>query len=439
MSKKPSIATQIVTLLYEHGPMICKAMMGTIVGFEYKSVYQKCLDLEKMGLVQSSGKRGEPDQTWSLRPGVTPATLETGEIASVVTGEGEDTETPDVPAAVTRPPAGIALDQRGQFIQHMIAIGVTPKDAVPTIADIFMSGDIDSLKWLDHVLGREAAGYVNPHHRRLMLSWWANTRGLPYDPEEFAFEDVKGKGAAKGEGKAEGPAHPLDAGLGWQVGKDKAGDWVPVPGGPLTYDEALSAAERRALIASYGTAGTEGEPEAPAEGEPIRRGGARPRESPTDYMMKKIVDNFIEEGKGGGRGGQSDEVKRLTDKIDQMERDRQDDRVSRLEGLIAELAGRDPWEEYDRMQSWRQRMGLDRPVVTDQSPAVQILTDTAEKFDRNMNRFVGIVERTVLHSEDFTPEATRTKEEQEAKAGKLLTEASTRDKSKQLRRAAFGR
>lgn len=430
----PSIATQIVALLYEHGPLICRDMVPSIP-FEYKSIYQKCLDLEKMGLVQSSGKRGEPDQVWSLRPGVTPDTLGTGELAGVVTGE--EGETPPAPAPA-RAPAGIALDQRGQFMKHMIDIGVTPKEAVPTIADIFFSGDIDSLHWLDHVLGRQAAGFVNPHHRRLMLSWWATSRGLPYEEEEFVFEEPKGKGAAKGEGKAEAPSRPLDAGLGWQVGKDKAGDWVPLPGGPLSYEEAQAGAERRALIASYGTGGEPEEPSGGGEEEkPARRGGGK-KESPLDYMMKKMVDSFMDPNKGGGQG-QSDEVKRLSEEIARLREEKEEERFSRLEGIVAGIASRDPWEEYERMQTWRQRMGLDTPPVTTNSPAVQILSTAAEKLDKNVNRLVGFVERVALRTEDFTPEETRSKEEQEAKAGALLGEASSRDRSINLRRKAFGR
>lgn len=76
----------------------------------------------------------------------------------------------------------------------MEGIGVSPKEAIPTIADIFFPRDIDNVRWLDYVLSKEVAGFVMPHQRRLMISWWAYTRGLIYDEldlgdEETIYED----------------------------------------------------------------------------------------------------------------------------------------------------------------------------------------------------------------------------------------------------------
>lgn len=44
------------------------------------------------------------------------------------------------------------------------------------------------------------------------------------------------------------PGRPPDLGLGWRVGKDKRGDWIPLPGGPMTYKEALEHVNIRAFI-----------------------------------------------------------------------------------------------------------------------------------------------------------------------------------------------
>jgi len=228
-------------------------------------------------------------------------------------------------------------------------------------------------------------------------------------------------------------------GQGWRVGKDKHGDWAALPGGPMAYDEAVAAAERRALIDSYATPTTEEEGvdgEEGDEGKPRRTGGKR-GESMLDYMMKKLVDNLVDGQKGGG-DGESAEVKRLTDRIENMERERQEERFERLEGLVAQAVNRDPWDDYDRIQAMKDRLGVGGPTVTDQSPAVQLIKDSTDKVDKNVNRLVGIVERVVLRSDEFRPEETRTHEEREDKAGQLLDTARSGDRRRRLRRDTFG-
>ena len=429
--KNQSIVSQIVELLYAGGPMKVNKMCETIK-YPYKSVYTKALELKKMGLADK-----DSDGVWSLREGVTPQTLETGELEEVPPGEAAPRAAP-----ITRS-QGVPLDQRGMFVQHMQQIGVIPKEAIPTIADIFFSGDIDSLPWLNQVLSKDAAGFVTHHQRRLMMSWWANTRRLEFDEEAYDFIETgegKGKkGAARGEKPGEAPKKPLDTGQGWKVGKDRAGDWMALPGGPMTYQEAVDAAERRALIASYGaTAAEEEGAEGAEEGEPApARKGARRGESVMDYMMKKVIDSFVDGSKGRGEG-ESETVKRLTERIEEMERDRVDERFEHLEGLVAQAVSRDPWDDYDRIQKMKERLGYGAQVVTDQSPAVQLIKDSTEKLDRNVSRLMGIVERAALRSEEFKPEETRTEAEREHKAGELLNVAHGRDRSRDLRRRTFG-
>lgn len=72
----------------------------------------------------------------------------------------------------------INLDQISRFIKTMVDIGIRPEGVVPTIAEIFFSGDINSVSWLNEVLTKIAKGYVTPYQANLMLSWWAWTRGL---------------------------------------------------------------------------------------------------------------------------------------------------------------------------------------------------------------------------------------------------------------------
>ena len=73
-----------------------------------------------------------------------------------------------------------------EFTQHLTNIGVDPGIA-SMIAEIFFSGDIYNLEWLIHVLDGGAAGFMAPHQRRLIFTWWAKTRRLPYDEEDLPW------------------------------------------------------------------------------------------------------------------------------------------------------------------------------------------------------------------------------------------------------------
>ncbi len=417
----PSISTQIVTLLYEKGPLMIKDLAKDIPN-PAKSIHTKALELKGMGLVQRDN-----EDKWSLMPGVTPDTLETGELGGAPPG-GKSS---------TTPPDGIALDQKAMFKKHLEDIGVSPKAALPTIVEIFFAGDINDLSWLNRVLTREAAGFVSPHQRGLIIGWWANTRGLPYSEDDDLIPPPAEPGKGRGRPKAETQGQPFDLGVGWKVGKDRDGDWVALPSGPLSYEDAQAGAERRAAIAAYGGASAAGEDgdEGADEGERRPRRGARPRETLSDYTMRKWIDSMIE---GGGRqGGQSDEVvKELRAEIARIKEQQLEGRFERLEGLIANMASRDPWDEYDKMQEMKSR--FQGPIVTDQSPAVQIIKDTSDKVDKTLTRLLSVVERRVL-SDEFKPEETRSVEERESKAGELLHEAENRDYSRQLRKDAFGR
>jgi len=437
-TKTPSILSQIVDKLYADGPMGVSEMCKTIP-YPYKSVYTKALELQKLGLADK-----DDNGVWSLEEGVTPQTLITGE--KEMPGAQETGAGKEPPATGTAPivrSTGAPLDQKTMFIQELKNIGCAPKEAIPTIANIFFSGDIDSLRWLEQVLKRDSAGFVTPHQRRLIISFWSNTRGLPYDPDQFFPElDDEGKAkvpGAKGEKGAEKPEKRLDLGLGWKVDRDKDGSWIAQPGGPMSYQEAVDAAERRALIDSYRRGGGDQEAEGEGTGEEgIRVGkGAKKPESLIEYMMKKMVDNMLE-GKKGQEDGDSETVRKLTERIENMERERNEDRFERIEGLIANIASRDPWEDYDRIEAMKQRLGVGGPVVTDQSPAVQLIKDSTDKLDKGMNRLLGVIERTALHSEEFAPETTRSPQEREGKASELLGEVTQREKSRALRRGAFG-
>ena len=443
-TKTPSIISQIVEKLYSEGSMKVGQMCETIK-YPYKSVYTKALELAKLGLAIK-----DDDGVWSLMDGVTPQTLETGEIQTVEAEEpgaegeepGEGTPKTTRKLAPIARSTGIPLDQRGMFIKHCTDIGIAPKEAIPTIADIFFSGDIDSLSWLNQVLSKDAAGYVNHTQRRLMMSWWANTRRLDFDEEEYGFPEQrgdKGEGKGKGAGKEEAkPEKRMDLGVGWKIARDKDGAWITQPGGPMSYQEAVDAAERRALIDSYGRGGDEGGGEEVAEGEegaPARKGGKK-TESLMEYMFKKMLDNMLDGGTAKA-SGESETVLKLTERIENMEREKQEDRFERMEGLVAQALARDPWEDYDRIEAMKQRLGGGGSGVTDSSPAVQLIKDTTDKMDKNVGRLVGLMERTVLKSDVFNPEETRSSKEREQKAGQLLGEVESRERSRGLRRDVF--
>lgn len=437
-TKTPSIVAQIVDRLYSDGALTVSQMCETIK-YPYKSVYTKALELQKLNLADK-----DDNSVWRLREGVTPQTLETGELQEIGEEEpGEEEGDGKKTAPIVRSTTGAPLDQKSMFIQEMKNIGVAPKEAIPTVASIFFSGDIDNLKWLEQVLKRDSAGFVTPHQRRLIISFWSNTRGLPYNPDEFFPElDDEGrpkKAVAKGEKEEEKPAKPFDLGIGWKIGKDKTGEWEAQAGGPMNYKEAVDAAKERQMITVWGR--REGEPEAEmeVEGEEVTAGrkGGKKTESLMEYMMKKMVDNMFGEGKAGG-DGDSETVRRLTERIDDMEREKNEERMERLEGMVAQAISRDPWDDYDRIEKMKVRLGGGGSAVTDSSPAVQLIKDATDKMDKNVGRLVGLMERTVLKSEAFAPEETRSPQDRERKAGELLSEVRSRERSTTLRKDVFG-
>jgi len=464
-----SISLMALEFLYFQGPMTYVALTELIreqpscSKYSTKSVHTKLLELESQNMVTRDDKG-----VWFLKEGVTPQTLLTGELEMDTEGQegeipGEEAEVSEgeegtaeegAPAAVVKPArrgnvpavpkAPVALDQKQMFIKHMSDIGVGPKEAIPTIADLFFAGEIDDLDWLNTVLKRHAAGYVSPHQRNLIVGFWAKTRGLPYseDEESWQVPDKTGKGLAKDKAgaKEEKPAHPMDLGIGWKVGKDRAGDWLPQQGGPLTYEDALDRAERRATIAAYSTGGGDEESEEAPEGEtaaPTKKGKAAAPPF-VETLMLKMFDNMMDGG--GGKGSASDaKVEALEGQLAKMQEDRMEERFERMEGLVAQVASRDPLDDLTRFQQQAQRFGYTPNVVTDQSPAVQLIKDSTDKFDKNVGRLMGIIERTALRSEEFAPEQTRTPDQRESKAGELLHTVEGRDKSRQLRRDTFGR
>lgn len=442
--KGPTIREQAIQILLERGPLKVPDMMPWIKGAQAHSVHSKCLEMEKMGLMSH-----DDAMVWTLKPGVTPMTLVTGELQDGTKKEGEgmttDTGKDKTPLGAA---TGAPLSQESQFSELLLGVGVE-KIYIPTITKLFFDGDINSLNWLREVLNRHAAGFVKPHQIKLIFASWSKSRGLPYNPEDFPLEEQeagKGKKAVEKE-----PAKPLTqtlaekAGIGYRIDVDQNGNWKAVPGGPMPYQDAIEAAERRATIDAMRYGQSVAAVEEPAEGgdgKPAAR-STRQAQSLQDKLMDKVLDFFIESKKGHGDEQNpqitalSQQLQTATNTINQMREDREQERFDRIEGNIAALASRDPWDDPRNIEVMRQRLGIPNQIVTDQSPAVQILKDSADKIDKNVGRLVGIVERAALQSDQFRPEETRTSAEKETKAGDLLDEASKRQRSTELRKRAF--
>lgn len=413
--------------------------MAKKIQYKPKSIESQCLLLEHAGLIYRNQEDAQTSPNiWQRNEDVTVDTVKTGE-RTMSNPPGEPTT-----ATEKAPEQGADLDQKQMFIDHLGRIGVTPKNVIPTVADIFWSGDIYDLSWLKQVLQVEAAGYFNPSQQRIIVSWWSRSRGLPFKEDEL-FPESEGdekprKGAAGKAGEDGRPEKRLDPGMGWKIGKDRDGDWVASPGGPMSYQEAVEAAERRHLIGAYQAPKADDDGEEPGEGESPKaaRRGAKREDSLVEKMMLKMMDKMLDSD--GARGSEADSrVERLQDQVTAMQQDRLEERFERMEGLVASIAARDPWEEYDKVQAMKDRLGVGGAAVTDQSPAVQIIKDSSDKLDKNLSRVVGIMERFILREGDLKLEETRSPGERETKAGELLETARSRDASRDLRRQTFGR
>lgn len=429
-TKEPNVRTQIIQVLYEHGPKNTEGMAEFIKGVQEKTIQTKALEL----LNEDSLTR-DADMVYSLAEGVTPQSFGTSAKGSRPAGSGDQT--------------GAPLDSKDQFEQLLKSVAVKPPEVIPTLSKLFFSGDIDDLKWLAEVLKRHGAGWVLPNQIRLVISTWSKTRGLPYDESEFAVESSEAGKGAKGEGK-EPPKSTTarvmeEAGIAYQVVKDKDGDWIPKPGGVLPYEAALDRCERLNAIKAVERAQAPEEPDdsgEEGEGKVTSKGGKR-MASFQDKLMDKLLDAFIDgkSGKGGDENPEikalRDEVKRSNETIQRMQDQADRDWKERIEANIAAMAANDPWSDPVQVARIRQAIGYQPSAVTDSSPAVQLIKDGTDKMDKNVSRLTGLIERMVLQGDVFRPEETRTAEEKESKAGALLTEASARQRSQTLRKRVF--
>jgi len=160
--KEPTIKQQIIELLRFRGKMTAVSM-SRYIPYHYKIIYNKALELRAEGLVDRNA-----ESMWFLK--VEPVDPSNTRIPQTTAPEQvQEYNLVDIPSEPSR-------GQLGEFMQQFINMGVDPGIAL-TIADIFFSKHIYDIQWLDSVL-KEAEAWVTPGQRRLMVGYWAATRGL---------------------------------------------------------------------------------------------------------------------------------------------------------------------------------------------------------------------------------------------------------------------
>ena len=336
--------------------------------------------------------------------------------------------TDDGPHASQRQPLS---GDKGKFKALLMDCGV--RRALDTITDTFFAGDTENLAYLVNVL-EDSRAYVDPQQKRLIVRYWAHyTDSPPLSPEletRLSRDPEKGKPTAETRFTSE---------IGWRVEKDKAGDYMPRPGGELaTYQEALRWAATMNATKGF-------EEDEPAEGEEAgeggkgrrRRGAANSLES---LLMKAVIDKAFPGN--GGSSAADERVRELEKQLADEREARMSDRFERLEALIAANAGGDQVEALIKQRDQMLALGMiptPTAISPGDSPTVSILKDSTDKLDKNMNRFVGIMERAMLRGHDnILPEDRSTEAEQEDRAGTLLNRIDQNDRSRQLAKNLWG-
>lgn len=423
MSKSPTQKEQVIAAALKAGNPVTIKQLRDLTGLKRKPVYDTLYYLVKDGKATKDEETGE---FWLDNDEVEVDDLEKGggkvqqEQAKAETSEG-------------------VLDQRGLFSKNLTSVGVR-KDVVPTITDMFFSGDINDLEWLKQVLHKQAAGFVSAHQENTVLYWWANTMQLKLPDELLAKPVSKDPEVKKTSEKTEVTSEPsmsagiLDPGMGWDVKKDESGDWVAVPGGPIqSYKEAMDRAERRQMMNTWrsqskssGPSGTTGD-----------EGG----QSKTNDFFMMFAEKMMERMFDSSSKGDSEAVAKieaLQSKVYELTEAAHTKEIQELKQMVSALYNRDPLDDINRANEFKAALGVQDHIITDQSPAVQLIKDATDKFDRGTERFLGVMERFILKSDEFNPEQTRTPAEREAAAENILQQLEGGEKIRASRSNTFG-
>jgi len=419
-----SVSDDIQQVLKERGPMALQQLNET-TGHKKKTLQSKLYELRQAGKVARSAD--------GLYQAVAAAPEAEDEDADVLppppqdrpgpqSREARDTPGPQAQASPPRQPLSGDQEKFRSLLQDCDV-----RKALDTITETFFAGDPEDLEHLASVLD-DARAYVGPLQRRLIVRYWA--RYIKRDIPPLLDERLSHQDGEKGEGARDGSRFVED--LGWKVEKDRDGDWVPRPGGELSYEKALRyAATLNATRSSAADEGGDAEDEEAPAGKRRRRGGAR------DPLLTLLIEKAFPD-----KDDRDEEVKALREELGREREARQEERFSRLESMIGSALNKNPFQEYLEIKQQVEAIEGPRqvPTVTDQSPTVQLIKDQSDKLDKNMNRLVGLAERAILRGKDeVIPEEHSTPEERDKRAERLLGRMEQAGRSRELRRELFGK
>ncbi|MBM3944815.1 MAG: hypothetical protein FJ317_04895, partial [SAR202 cluster bacterium] len=204
------------------------------------------------------------------------------------------------------------------------------RKALDTITETFFAGDPEDLEHLVSVLD-DARAYVSPLQRRLIVRYWA--RYIKRDLPPLLEDRLNRQEGDRSDRERPGSEFVED--LGWKVEKDKEGDWVPRPGGELSYEKALKYAAT--MNATKGSAADESDEE--DDGEPST--GKRRRRGGRDPILTLLLDRAFPD-----KDNRDDEVKTLREELAREREARQEERFNRLEGMVSSALNRNPVQDY---------------------------------------------------------------------------------------------
>ena len=418
-----SVSDDILQALGQSGPMALQQIFEA-TGHKKKTIQSKLYELRQAGKVA----RNQDGVYEALAPAPPGEDEDPDILPPAAQGRpdpqsrtGRDTPGPQAPANPLRQPLSGDQEKFRALLQDCDV-----RRALDTITETFFAGDPENLEHLVSVLD-DARAYVSPLQRRLIVRYWARyiKRDLPPLLEE-RLSRQEGDRADR-----ERPGSEFVEDIGWKVEKDKDGDWVPRPGGELSYEKALKYAAT--MNATRGSAAEDGDEDdgEPSAGKRRRRGGGR------DPILTLLIERAFPD-----KDSRDEEVKTLREDLNREREARQEERFNRLEGMVSSALNRNPVQDYLEMKQQVESIEGPRqlPVVTDQSPTVQLIKDQSDKLDKNMNRLVGLLERAMLRGqEDVIPEEHSTPEERDQRAERLLGRMEQATRSRELRQELFGR
>jgi len=419
-----SVSDDIQQVLRERGPMALQQLNET-TGHKKKTLQSKLYELRQAGKVARSA-----DGLYQAMAAAPEAEDEDADLLPPSpkdrpvpqSREARDTPGPQAQASLPRQPLSGDQEKFRSLLQDCDV-----RKALDTITETFFAGDPENLEHLTSVLD-DARAYVSPLQRRLIVRYWA--RYIKRDIPPLLDERLSHQEGEKGDGGKDGSRFIED--LGWKVEKDRDGDWVPRPGGELSYEKSLRyAATLNATRSSAGDEGGNEEDEDAPAGKRRRRGGGR------DPILTLLIERAFPD-----KDDRDEDLKALREELSKEREARQEERFSRLEGMIGSALNKNPFQEYLEIKQQVEAIEGPRqvPTVTDQSPTVQLIKDQSDKLDKNMNRVVGLLERAMLRGQDeVIPEEHSTPEERDKRAERLLGRMQQAGRSRELRRELFGK